>query len=77
MARKKPTEDDLKEREARAAEFKSFMKSYLFTEIRLAELLNASRRTVQMIKAGRVTPQPGTLRKWIALKQRYEEAKDF
>lgn len=77
MARKKPTEDDLKEREERALDFRKFMKSYLFTEIKLAEVLDISRRTVQMIKAARVTPQPSTLKKWIALKKKYEHAQDF
>lgn len=71
MSRPKPTEDDLELREVRAAEMKRFMREHLFTEVKIAEVLGVSRRTIQMIKAGKVTPTPPTLRRWEALLKRY------
>lgn len=75
MPRQKPSEDDLDDREKRAAEWKKFKKDNLFTEVRLAEILGVSRRTVQMVLAARVTPQPGTIRKWNALTLKYRRNK--
>lgn len=75
MPRQKPTDDDLDEREQRAKEWKEFKKTNLFTEVRLAEILGISRRTVQMVLAARVTPQPGTIRKWNTLTAKYKRNK--
>jgi transcriptional regulator with XRE-family HTH domain len=77
MPRLKPSEEDLQERESRKQEWRRFRKENLLTQIRLAEVLGISRRTVQLIEAGRVTPFPGTLRKFLALKAKYEHERDF
>jgi DNA-binding XRE family transcriptional regulator len=76
MPRLHPTEDELKERQKRAKVWREFMADKLFTEQRLADTLGISRRTVQMIKAGRVSPHKDTLRLFDSLKARYDrEAK--
>lgn len=73
MARPMPTARDIEERKTRAAKIKEFMSDNLFTEVRLAETLGVSRRTVQMMKAGKVTPTRSTLRKWEALLNKYKQ----
>jgi ribosome-binding protein aMBF1 (putative translation factor) len=74
MSRPKPTEEDFEERKTRAREVKIFMHENCFTEVKLADTLGVSRRTVQMIRAGLVTPAPSTLRKLEALLKQYEKA---
>jgi DNA-binding XRE family transcriptional regulator len=76
MSRSKPTEEDLKDRDSRREEWRKFRKDHLFTQVKLAEVLGLSRRTVQLIEAGKVCPFPDTLRKFLALKAKYsnEEA---
>jgi DNA-binding XRE family transcriptional regulator len=71
MSRPKPTEEDFEERKTRAEQMKHFMHENVFTEVKLAEVLGVSRRTIQMIKAGNVTPAPQTLRRWEALLKQY------
>ncbi len=73
MARPKPTKEDLKEREKLAQTVKDFMKNNLFTEKKLADVVGVSRRSIQMIKAGAVSPQPGTLHKLETLFLRYQQ----
>jgi len=72
MARPKPTAADIKEREELAVRLKKFMKDKMFSEQRLAEVADISRRTIQMIKAGGVTPHPDTLRKLNTIFRRHE-----
>jgi predicted XRE-type DNA-binding protein len=72
MARPLPTEEDLKERQKLSQEIKDFMKNNKFTEKRLGDICGISRRSVQMIKAGAVTPHPGTLHKIETLFSRYK-----
>lgn len=72
MPRRKPTELDLEERKIRAVEWQNFRKRYLFTQQKLAEILDLSRRTVQMIEAGLITPHPGTLRSFETLRAKHE-----
>jgi transcriptional regulator with XRE-family HTH domain len=72
MPRPKPSEEDLQQRESRKQEWSQFRKKNLFTQVRLAEVLDISRRTVQLIESCRVSPFPGTLRKFLALKTKYE-----
>jgi transcriptional regulator with XRE-family HTH domain len=71
MARKKPTAQDIEERDERAQQMKDFMKNNLFSEIKLAEKTGISRRTIQMIKAGKITPHTGTIRKLNTLYNRF------
>ena len=49
MPRPKPTEEDLLERRTRREEWLKFRKDNLFTQVKLAEILEISRRTVQFI----------------------------
>lgn len=72
MPRPKLTEEGVVEREKRAEEMKTFLKNNLMTEAKLAEILGISRRTVQMVKSGRVSPQPATLRAWNNLVSKYK-----
>lgn len=75
MPRPKPTEDDLNERQTRRQEWARFRKEFLFTQVKLADILEISRRTVQFIEAGELTPLPSTLRKFNALKAKYQQEK--
>ena len=52
------------ERRKRAEVWRKFRKDYLITQTRLADLLGISRRTVQQIEAGTVTPHGETLRRF-------------
>ncbi len=72
MARLKPTDDDLKEREERSTQIRLFLKNFKFTEVKLAEILGISRRSVQMMKAGRVSPHPNTIKAWESLRAKYQ-----
>ena len=75
MPRLKPTDEELKERAERAAALKNFMKDNKFTEMKLAEQLGVSRRSVQMMKSANVTPHESTLRKLAALVAKYKRTK--
>ena len=72
MRKAKPIEEKQQAREERAKEWRDFMKNNLFTEKRLAETIGISRRTVQMVRAGNVTPHDNTLRIFGALKAKYD-----
>ena len=75
MPRPKPTEEDLKIREARSKEWCDFRRDFLFTQVKLADILGISRRCVQLIEKAKVTPLPQTLRNFAALKARHNEGK--
>ena len=75
MPRPKPTEEDLLERRTRREEWLKFRKDNLFTQVKLAEILEISRRTVQFIEAAELTPLMSTLRKFLALKAKYDAEK--
>lgn len=75
MPKPKPTEEELELREKRRMEWRSFRLRFLFTQAKLAEILGVSRRTVQSVEAGRVTPATSTLRMFLALKARHEGGK--
>jgi DNA-binding XRE family transcriptional regulator len=65
-----------KERETRAHEWSTFRRRNLFTQAKLAETLGISRRTIQMIESARDNyPHPGTIRKFLTLKQNYGHRK--
>lgn len=74
MAKRNATALEIKEREARAQKLKDFMKNNLFSEVKFAETTGISRRTVQMVKAGKITPHSDTLRKFNTIFSRYESA---
>lgn len=71
MPRRKPTDDDLKERKDLAQEFISFRKRFLLTQKQLAERLDISRRTIQMVEVAKVSPQPGTIRVFRAFQTKF------
>ena len=75
MPRPKPTEEDLKYREVRKQEWLDFRKTYMFTQVKLAEVLGISRRGVQLVEKGKVTPLPQTLRSFAALKARHQSGR--
>lgn len=72
MPRRKVNQKEILERENLAQDFKAFMTRFKFTEVRMGELLNVSRRTIQMIRAGKVNPKQPTLLKFSAIKAKYE-----
>lgn len=75
MPRRKPDEDDLKARVVLAAEMVRFRKDNLMTQKKLADILVLSRRTIQMIESGSISPHPATMQAWANLKHKYREAK--
>lgn len=70
----KPDEAELQQREDRALEWLQFRKENMFTQQRLAEILGISRRTVQMVENGKITPHNNTVRLFNALRTRYQKA---
>lgn len=66
MPRPKPTDEDKKMRVVRAKEWVDFRFDNLITQKTLADTIGVSRRTIQMIEAGSITPYPKTLRKFEA-----------
>lgn len=72
MPRPKPNAEDLKERKLRAREWKSFRRNFKITQRKLEDILDISRRTIQMVEGGRITPHAGTLSKFAITKNRYE-----
>lgn len=77
MPRPKPDENDLKVRVVRQREWCAFRTQYLFSQKKLAEVLGISRRTVQQIEAGRISPHQETLRLFSRLKEKYESEHAF
>lgn len=76
MPRRKPDDDDLKAREVLAGEMISFRKSNLFTQKKLADILDLSRRTIQMIESGKITPHPSTITAFKSLVAKYKAASE-
>ena len=72
MPRSKPDKEDLQIRRKRQAEWREFRRNFLFTQKKLGEVLGISRRTVQQVEAGLVTPLAETLRRFIILRRRHE-----
>lgn len=74
MPRPKLTKEDLALREVLSGQIKDFLTAYRFTEVKLAETLGISRRSLQMMKAGKVNPSAETLRAWEILRARYKRS---
>jgi citrate lyase synthetase len=72
MSKPKPTKTDMKKRKERAAEWRAFMRDLPITEKKLAECLGISRRTVQYIKACKVTPHSNTVMVFKAFKAKHQ-----
>jgi DNA-binding XRE family transcriptional regulator len=77
MPRPTPTNEDIQRRKKRAEDWKLFRKNNLLTQKRLAGITGISRRTIQQIENGHITPQPKTLRLFIAFKKKYSIDKDI
>jgi len=75
MPRRKPDAEDIKAQEGLAAEMIAFRRKNLFTQKKLAETLELSRRTIQMMESGTISPHPASLRAWRTLVNRYRENK--
>lgn len=61
-----------KERRELAEQLIRFRVENMFTQRMLAKMLGISRRTVQMIEAGMVTPHFSTLYRFADFRRRYE-----
>jgi DNA-binding XRE family transcriptional regulator len=72
MARPKPTKRDFEIREKRRREWIAFRKVHLFTQVKLADALEISRRGVQLVEQAKTTPVVATLRKFALLKTKYK-----
>lgn len=72
MPRPKISKEDLDKRKTLAEEIQDFLTTHKFTEVRLAEALGISRRSAQMMKAGKVNPNAETLRRWELLRSKYK-----
>jgi DNA-binding XRE family transcriptional regulator len=68
MPKASATQEELDERAIRQREWRTFRREFPLTQSELAERLGVSRRTVQAVEAGAVTPHPRTLRRFIAIK---------
>lgn len=66
-----------RERAERALEWRLFRKNHLFTQKQLAEVMDISRRTIQQIESGRVSPHPQTLRRFLVFQNRYDLREDL
>jgi DNA-binding XRE family transcriptional regulator len=64
--------EDLKQRKARARDWKMFRRNNMFTQKRLSEIAGICRRTIQLVENGYVTPHPLTLRRFDDLKRKYK-----
>lgn len=75
LPRRKPNARDLQERELLSKEMKGFREANLLKQTTLAEVLGLSRRTIQMIESGSISPHPGTVSAFRLLVAKYKSAK--
>ena len=65
--------NELKKSKARAAEWRAFRATFLYTQGNLAGVLGCSRRTVFGIESGEtINPHPDLLRRFRTLKNQHE-----
>jgi len=78
MARtKRIVDEEVKgEMESIAETWKSFRIDNALTQKFLAEICGVSRRTIQNIETGTIIPQEGTIKKYEALKKKYDMGKN-
>jgi len=69
--------EDSKQRVKRAEDWRMFRRNNLFTQKRLAEIVGISRRTLQKVESGYITPHPQTLRRFAAFKRKYDVNADL
>lgn len=70
MTRTKKRDTGPIEKAHRAKEWLKFRKDNLITQVRMSELSGVSRRTIQMIEAGRLIPHFSTQQRFLDLKKR-------
>lgn len=75
MPRRKPNAKDLEAREVLSQEVKDFRRDNIMNQKTLAEVLNLSRRTIQMIEGGAITPHPATIQVFRDLAEKHRKAK--
>jgi DNA-binding XRE family transcriptional regulator len=68
----KLTKQEIAERKARAAEWVGFRKNFPFSQRRLNEILDCSRRTIVSVEGGSVRPHANLLRRFVHLKFGHE-----
>ena len=68
MPKPSATQEELEERVLRQREWRAFRRDVPLTQSKLAKRLEVSRRSVQAVEAGEVTPHPRTLRRFLAVK---------
>ena len=77
MPRRKPSARDLEAREVLAEEMKNVRRDNLLNQKELADILDLSRRTIQMIESGSITPHPATLAAFRNLVAKHKAAKEI
>jgi len=75
MPRRKANDKDRAASKVLAEEMISFRKENLFNQRKLAEVLDLSRRTIQMIEGGTITPHPATISAFRGLVAKFKAAK--
>jgi DNA-binding XRE family transcriptional regulator len=75
MPRRKANDKDRAASKVLAEEMISFRKENLFNQKKLAEVLDLSRRTIQMIESGTITPHPSTISAFRDLVDKFKAAK--
>jgi DNA-binding XRE family transcriptional regulator len=73
MPKPTATQEKVEDRIFRQQEWRAFRRNFPLTQSELAEELGISRRTVQAVEAGEVTPHPRTLRRFSAVKASFQE----
>jgi len=59
----------------RAEEWKMFRRNHMFTQRRLAQMIGVSRRTIQQVENGYITPHQQTVRLFEAFKRKHTREK--
>jgi DNA-binding XRE family transcriptional regulator len=72
MPQDNPDSDELKLRAKRAREWKMFRRNNMLTQVRLADMIGVSRRTIQKVENRYLTPHQQTIRRFAAFKSKYD-----
>jgi len=67
-----PVREPLEIREQRGEDWKIFRKNSLLTQRQLAKQVGISRRTIQLVEGGYITPHHKTLRRFLLFKSKYD-----
>ena len=78
MSQGKPSKEELKQKRRERAEiWRLFRADNMLTQERLAHNVGISRRTIQLIENGHITPQAETLRRFASFKRKYDVNQDL